>query len=31
MNEISLFIILALAVLWLVSDRRIEDKLDENE
>ena len=31
LTEISLFLILAIAVLWLVPDRRIENKLKEKE
>ena len=31
LKEISLFLILAIAVLWLVPDRRIENKLKEKE
>ncbi|OJU54471.1 MAG: hypothetical protein BGN96_13060 [Bacteroidales bacterium 45-6] len=30
-TEISLFLILAMAVLWLIPDRRIENKLKEKE
>jgi len=30
-RELSIFIIVAIAVLWLVPDRRIEKKVDEED